>query len=150
MPVAVFFTITAPVATAEMLLTGLYLPWPVLTYTLAAAAAFLTVLAAVEWSDLYTHRHAPKEAITTTDTTGEHVALLDRDGKVIASKAATIKTRNIGSTRELSVEQPVMLTGVLGFVDTLELRDATGQCQYRTAFNSYLFPEDAVAVNPGW
>lgn len=60
LPTAVFFTTTAPIAAAEMVLTGLYLPWPLLTYTLAAATAFLTILAADEWDDLHTHRHTPR------------------------------------------------------------------------------------------
>lgn len=66
LPAAVFFTVTAPVALAEMVFTALYIPYAPLTYALAGAAAFLAICAGIEWNDLHNHRyaHPPRPART--------------------------------------------------------------------------------------
>lgn len=174
---AVFFTLSVPVAAAEMLLTALYLPWPAVPLFLAAAASFLTVLATQEWTDLHARRQArktrkstishrrhahrlpihqypggpltpttPRAETTNTDNAGSHVVLLDRDGDVIVSQPTTIKTRD----NELSVEHDVRFTGVDDHVDTVELRDANGQCRWRSRFNGHLVGDEAIVITPGW
>jgi hypothetical protein len=54
---ALLFTLATVVAGADALFTGLYLPWPELTFAFGAAAAYLACLAAAEWTALRTTRH---------------------------------------------------------------------------------------------
>ncbi|MFD0035569.1 hypothetical protein ACFVJK_46850 [Streptomyces sp. NPDC127172] len=54
---ALLFTLATIVAGADALFTGFYLPWPKLTIAFSAAAAYLAVLTAAEWTALRTRHH---------------------------------------------------------------------------------------------
>lgn len=47
---ATFYTLAATAAAAEMVATGLYLPYPLLTTVLGGAACLLTALATHTWT----------------------------------------------------------------------------------------------------
>lgn len=57
---AAFYTTTAGLAATEMLYSGLYLPFPLLTAITGAAACLLSTLAATEWTTART-LHRPQE-----------------------------------------------------------------------------------------
>jgi hypothetical protein len=88
---------------------------------------------------------------TAVDTAGDHIVLLDRDGNVIASQAATIKTRGHGNTLELTIELPVTLTSPSpSHIDAVELRGPNGQRYLRMTLNSHLAMDDSVTAHPSW